>query len=105
MKKDNQAQKNAETLMDSLAGIEQVSPPPFFTDRVMRQLNQTPTDISSKVPLWNMPKAYVAALALLILINGGILYSYLNNQEETRVETFAESYGFSETWSENGLNL
>ncbi|MEM6892833.1 MAG: hypothetical protein AAF554_04020 [Bacteroidota bacterium] len=105
MKKEDQAQKKAESLMDSLTQMEKVSPPPFFADKVMRQLTQTSTEEPQKVPAWNLPKAYGVALVLLILVNAGILYSYLSNQEEASLETFAESYGFSETWDNNGLNL
>jgi len=105
MKKENQAQKKAEALMDSLAHMEPVSPPPFFADKVMRQLTQASPEVSQKVPVWSLPKAYAAALLVLILVNAGILYSYLSNQEEASFETFAESYGFTETWDENGLNL
>ncbi|MEL6306341.1 MAG: hypothetical protein AAGL29_04935 [Bacteroidota bacterium] len=105
MKEENQAQKKAETLMDSLAQMEQVPPPPFFADKVMRQLTQTPLETSRKIPVWTVPKAYAAAFVLLVLVNAGILYSYWSNQEEASLETFAESYGFSETWDDNGLNL
>ncbi|MEL6485400.1 MAG: hypothetical protein AAFP96_11215, partial [Bacteroidota bacterium] len=94
-----------EALIDSLAQMESVSPPPFFADKVMRQLTQTSTEVSQKVPVWSMPKAYAAALLVLILVNAGILYTYLSNQEESGLETFAESYGFSETWNQDGLNL
>ena len=105
MNKENQAQKKAETLMDSLAHMEPVSPPPFFANKVMRQLTQTPPEVAQKVPIWSLPKAYAAALLVLILVNAGILYSHLTYQEEASLETFAESYGFTETWDENGLNL
>lgn len=105
MKKENQAQKKAEALLDSLDRIEQVAPPPFFADKVMRQVTQSQSIEVQKVPFWGMPATYAAALALLILVNAGILYTYVNSQEESSLESFAESYGLMETWDESGLNL
>lgn len=105
MKKENQAQKKAEALLDSLDQIEHVAPPPFFEDKVMRQVTQSQSVEVQKAPFLGMPATYAAALALLILVNAGILYTYVNSQEESSLESFAESYGLLETWDENGLNL
>jgi hypothetical protein len=97
--------KQIDELIDSASGIEAVSTPPFFKDKVLKRLSQTSDSQPQQGWLpWFTPKYQIAALFLLVLVNGIVLYNYSDSNREEEIQTFAEAYGLSSAQDESMLN-
>ena len=94
-----------DELIESVSGIETVDTPPFFKDRVLKQLGKTEETV--EVPPffhWFTPKLQLAALMVFVLINLGVLYYYNSFNQDQELQSFAEAYGLSESSEESILN-
>lgn len=102
--KKNTSQRIDE-LIDSASGIEAVSTPPFFKDKVLNRLSQTRDSQPQLGWLpWFAPKYQMAALFLFVLLNMLVLYTYSDSNREEEIQTFAEAYGLSSAQDESMLN-
>ncbi|UII76769.1 hypothetical protein LV716_02970 [Flagellimonas sp. HMM57] len=94
-----------DELIESASKMETVDTPPFFKDKVLNKLSQIDQK-KKKIDFfgWFAPKYQIATLLLFAVLNLAVLYTYLSSNEKQDLQTFAETYGFSDTNSEFILN-
>jgi len=89
-----------EETLKSITTIDKVNTPPFFKDKVLRNLSQQ-NELAREGVFqlkWFTPKLQAAALICFVFLNLAALLS--NNSTESysdNVSSFAEVYGLSET--------
>ena len=96
-----------DELLDSGIAIKRVQAPPFFKDKVLRQISQSNgvEDQGSHPWIhWMTPKFQWAVLGLFVLLNFTVLYYYTASEQEADLETFASSYGLSSSEETSILN-
>ena len=94
-----------DELLDSNSDIKKVAAPPFFKERVLREIS---ANKENKEPqpwmYWMTPKFQWMALGLFVLLNFAVLYYYNTSSQEKELETFASSYGFASSEETSILN-
>ncbi|KQC29775.1 hypothetical protein [Flagellimonas eckloniae] len=94
-----------DELIDSASKIEAVNTPPFFKDKVLNKLSQVTVEKQRPDVLnWFTPKYQIAMLLLFAAVNIVAVYSYRSSNKQQELQTFAETYGFSQSESESILN-
>ena len=97
--------KNLDDLIESVSDIESVGAPPFFKDRVLKELEKQKGQEQSPLVLsWLTPRLQIAALLAFVFINLGVLYYYNSTNQDQELETFAQTYGLSSPQEESILN-
>ncbi|SHG85701.1 hypothetical protein [Flagellimonas flava] len=98
-------QQKVEQVLDTADQIKAVNEPPFFKDRVLREMAKpiAPKTVHFWLD-WFTPKYQVAAIVLFVVLNALALWSYNNQNEQQELQTFAQTYGLSASESESFLN-
>ena len=83
MQMEKDITQKVEAVLNSLDGIEKAAPQPFFYTRLMvrmEQVNESPWNKWMQVI--SKPSVAVAILSLFILLNGVMLFSRSNQEED-----------------------
>lgn len=101
-----ESKKNINQLVDetlqSVSGIETVKTPPFFKDKVLKQMAKGRVENEEGLGYlnWFTQKYQAAALICFVMLNAAALLSYTSDDYSENVDNFAEVYGLSETDSD-----
>jgi hypothetical protein len=75
--------QKVEAILNSLDGIERAAPQPFFYTRLMARMEQVNESPWNKwMQLLSKPSVAVAILSLFVLLNGMMLFSRSNQDED-----------------------
>lgn len=98
-------QQKVDETLDAASRIKAVKEPPFFKDRVLREMARpiTPKTVHFWLD-WFTPKYQVAAIVLFVVLNALALWSYNNQNEQQELQSFAQAYGLSTSENESILN-
>jgi hypothetical protein len=95
MKKEEPVQPHIDDILQSLDGLQRAEPQPFFYTRLLARLENHPAE---KTWEWlSKPVFSLATLLLLLVLNIGVISSYLNTktavtQPSNDIESFAKEY-------------
>ena len=95
MMSNSEIEKKVEATIDSVDFIEHVNVSPFLKDRILNQLSSRKEETDTAWS-WFTSAIQLATLVLFIALN---VYAYFNlNQEEynSTIDEFAETYDLSE---------
>lgn len=83
MQMEKDITQKVEAVLNSLDGIEKAAPQPFFYTRLMARMEQVDESLWNKwMQLLSKPSVAVAILSLFILLNGVMLFSRSNQEED-----------------------
>jgi hypothetical protein len=83
MRTEKDITQKVEAILNSLDGIERAAPQPFFYTRLMARMEQVNESPWNKwMQLLSKPSVAVAILSLFVLLNGMMLFSRSNQDED-----------------------
>jgi len=83
MRTEKDITQQVEAVLNSLDGIERAAPQPFFYTRLMARMEQVDESPWNKwMQLLSKPSVAVAILSLFIILNGVMLFSRSNQEED-----------------------
>ncbi len=102
MKDKKKIQSQVDQTLDVSSQIKEVKVSPFFKEKVLRRLSETPASDSQTIVLpWFRPAYQVAALICIIIVNGYLLLKYTESSYSEKLESFALTYGIDTGEEEN----
>jgi len=92
MKQDDHIDRKVEEALASLNGIRRAEPAPFFHTRLMARMERV-NDLGMDrfVSFISRPVFVIAATLLFMMLNGYILFGFLNGQKDVRTEDSGQS--------------